>query len=187
MTLDDICLVMLSLGLETSCVACAKHMQWYHDHSGSAVACAGRKSCLHSRVILVQTNWHSRTPHSRMQSMPVLWTLTAAGLLLRSAEIDVPVLRSVQILGKQGFFGVGCSHWFCFLTCQTVNLTPLQKLVFHQRTGRSLGTGWLFISIITGAMVPWQKQCFSQGKLVHAEEFFFFFCEILQEIGSREL
>lgn len=74
-------------------------------------------------------------------------------------------------LGRTGLFGVGCSPWFWFLTCQTVTLTLPQKLAFHQRAGRSLGTDWLFISDITGAMVPWEKQCFSQEKLVHAEEF----------------
>lgn len=49
-------------------------------------------------------------------------------------------------LRRTGLFGVGCSHWFWFLTCQTVTLTPPQKLAFHQRAGRSLGTDWLFIS-----------------------------------------
>jgi len=56
MALDDTPCVMLGLGLETSYATCVKHMQWYHDRSARAVICAGWKSCLHSRNILVQNS-----------------------------------------------------------------------------------------------------------------------------------
>lgn len=130
MALGGTLVVMLGLGFGTSHVACVEHMQCHRDGSGSAAVRAGWRSCGHSRRALVRNSWQAAL-EQRLQALPVLWALTAAGLLLRTAHIAVLARGGVRIPAEQDFL---------VLDALTGFVLP-QRLVFHRRTGRSSGAG----------------------------------------------